>query len=150
MTETRPPKSWVAVASADHVAIGRAAGFMQVNHGKSAPLRRTQAGDRVIYYAPLQAYRGTDRMQAFVAQDEGAGACFAPQGRGKWLADLPGLARRRLLAAGVTGIHGGGLCSFSDPERFFSHRRDRVTGRMAALVWRSPLAASFSRAAPRG
>lgn len=67
MTETRPPKSWIAVAAADHVAIGREAGFMQVNHGKSAPLRRTQPGDRVIYYAPVRAYRGTERLQAFVA-----------------------------------------------------------------------------------
>ena len=67
MTADRPPKSWIAVASADHVAIGRAAGFMQVNHGKSAPLRRTLPGDRVIYYAPVQAYLGKDRVQAFVA-----------------------------------------------------------------------------------
>ena len=63
----RPPKSWIAVASADHVAIGRAQGFAQVNHGKAAPLRRMQAGDRVIYYAPVRAYGGKDRLQAFVA-----------------------------------------------------------------------------------
>ena len=67
MTDARAPKSWIAVASADHVAIGRAAGFMQVNHGKAGPLRRTLPGDRVIYYAPVQAYRGTERLQAFVA-----------------------------------------------------------------------------------
>ena len=93
---------------------------------------------------------GEDVLQAFSTHDAGADDCFLPSGPGKWLADLPGLARRRLLAAGVTDIHGGGLCTFSDPGRFFSHRRDRVTGRMAALVWRSPLATDFSRAAPRG
>jgi hypothetical protein len=67
MTDCRPPKSWIAVASADHVARGRADGFMQVNHGKAGPLRRTLPRDRVIYYAPVRAYGGKDRLQAFVA-----------------------------------------------------------------------------------
>ena len=52
------------------------------------------------------------------------------------MADLFGLARRRLAAAGVTSVHGGGLCTLSDPGRFFSYRRDGLTGRHAALVWR--------------
>lgn len=93
---------------------------------------------------------GEDVRQAFVTGDVGAGACFQPRKGGKWLADLPGLARRRLLAAGLTRIHGGGLCTFSDAGRFFSHRRDRVTGRMAALIWRTPAAATLTRAAPPG
>jgi EVE domain len=67
MQDQRPPKSWIAVASANHVAIGRELGFMQVNHGKSGPLRRTLPGDRVIYYAPVRVYGGKDRLQAFVA-----------------------------------------------------------------------------------
>ena len=41
-----------------------------------------------------------------------------------------------LHRAGVTQVYGGGMCTFSDPKRFYSYRRDRVTGRMAALVWR--------------
>lgn len=65
--EPRALKSWIAVASADHVALGRAEGFMQVNHGKAAPLRRIRPGDRVIYYAPVQSYGGRERLQAFVA-----------------------------------------------------------------------------------
>lgn len=93
---------------------------------------------------------GEDVRQAFVTGDTDAGACFQPRKGGKWLADLPGLARRRLLAAGLTRIHGGGLCTFSDAGRFFSHRRDRVTGRMAALIWRTPAAATLTRAAPPG
>lgn len=59
--------SWIAVASADHVMIGRALGFMQVCHGKAAPLRRLRAGDRVIYYVPTRQFRGRDRLQAFTA-----------------------------------------------------------------------------------
>jgi YfiH family protein len=93
---------------------------------------------------------GADVFEAFVTQDAGAGTCFIPRGPDKWLADLPGLARHRLLAAGVTRVHGGGLCTFSDARRFFSHRRDRVTGRMAALIWRTPAAAALTREAPPG
>lgn len=68
MQDHRPPKSWIAVASANHVARGVAEGFAQVNHGKAAALRRMRPGDRVIYYAPVRTYGGTDRLQAFVAQ----------------------------------------------------------------------------------
>jgi hypothetical protein len=64
---TDHPKSWIAVASANHVAIGRAQGFAQVNHGKAGPLRRMRPGDRIIYYAPVRTYGGRDRLQAFVA-----------------------------------------------------------------------------------
>ncbi len=63
----RPPKSWIAVASANHVAIGRSQGFCQVNHGKSAPLLRVRPGDRLIYYAPTMVFGDKDRLQAFVA-----------------------------------------------------------------------------------
>ena len=55
--------------------------------------------------------------------------------QGRFLADLPALARRRLAAAGVTAVSGGDLCTHADPARFFSFRRDGATGRMAALAW---------------
>ena len=58
-----------------------------------------------------------------------------PDGALRWLADLPGLARERLLVAGVTQISGGTACTVEDASRFFSFRRDGVTGRMAAAVW---------------
>jgi len=53
----------------------------------------------------------------------------------KWLADLYALARIRLALAGVESVHGGGLCTFSDAQRFFSYRRDVATGRMATLIY---------------
>jgi hypothetical protein len=59
--------SWVAVASAEHVRIGREHGFMQVCHGKAAPLRRIAAGDRVVTYSPSAAFRGQDKLQSFTA-----------------------------------------------------------------------------------
>lgn len=57
-------KYWIAVASAEHARRGRA-GFMQVNHGKAAPLRRLSTGDGVVYYSPTTTFRGADKLQAF-------------------------------------------------------------------------------------
>jgi hypothetical protein len=64
---TRTRHNWIAVASAEHVQIGRDAGFMQVCHGKATPLRRVQPDDRIIYYSPTQTFRGGDKLQAFTA-----------------------------------------------------------------------------------
>jgi purine-nucleoside/S-methyl-5'-thioadenosine phosphorylase / adenosine deaminase len=79
---------------------------------------------------------GPDVRDAFVARDAQSQAAFAPHAAGKWLADLFLLARQSLQRVGVEDIHGGGLCTYSDAARFFSYRRERTTGRMAALVWR--------------
>jgi copper oxidase (laccase) domain-containing protein len=83
---------------------------------------------------------GDDVLEAFARSDPGAAACFRrkppePGASPKWLADLYGLARRRLAAAGVSQVFGGGFCTYSDRARFFSYRRDRQTGRHAALIW---------------
>jgi hypothetical protein len=75
-------RNWLAVASAEHVEIGRDAGFMQVCHGKATPLRRVQPGDRVVYYSPNRIYspshalRGKDRLQAFTAIGTVKGALY--------------------------------------------------------------------------
>jgi len=69
---------------------------------------------------------------------EGTEAAFRPVAGGKWLADLYALATSRLRACGIDRVWGGGLCTYSDPERFFSYRRDGVTGRMASLIWIDP------------
>ena len=83
---------------------------------------------------------GRNVFEAFVDPDPGAAAAFAPTRPGHWLADLPALARRRLVAAGLApaAIHGGELCTISDPGRFFSHRRDGRSGRIATLAWIEP------------
>ncbi|HRP26455.1 MAG TPA: peptidoglycan editing factor PgeF [Thauera sp.] len=84
-----------------------------------------------------QAFEVGDEVRAsFVAADAGASRAFiAGAGAGKWLADIYLLARRRLQAAGVTRIDGGGLCTVASPQQFYSYRRDRVTGRFASLIW---------------
>lgn len=79
---------------------------------------------------------GADVLDAFgAAERPDVASCFAPRPQGKWMADLPALARLRLSAAGVARVAGGQWCTVSDASRFFSFRRDGVTGRLAAAVW---------------
>jgi YfiH family protein len=78
---------------------------------------------------------GAEVREAFLAGGDEARAAFVPHASGKWLADLFVLARQRLAGVGVGAVYGGGLCTYSNPSRFFSHRRDKVSGRMAALIW---------------
>jgi hypothetical protein len=79
---------------------------------------------------------GEEVRAAFVDRDAGAAACFAPTRPGHWHCDLAALARRRLGALGLTGIHGGGFDTLTD-QRFYSYRRDgAASGRFASLIWR--------------
>lgn len=78
---------------------------------------------------------GGEVRAMFIATQPESDADFRPGRGSKYLADLPGLARRRLTACGVTAVYGGGHCTVSDPQRFYSYRRDGQTGRMAALIW---------------
>lgn len=83
---------------------------------------------------------GPDVLAAFGASSEQPGLRFTPStrpdGTPRWVADLPGLARDRLQALGLFSITSSGLCTVSDASRFFSFRRDGLTGRMAASIWR--------------
>lgn len=79
---------------------------------------------------------GEEVREAFLQRLAGAEAAFQPHGR-QWLADLYALARLALREVGVERVYGGGLCTWSDATRFYSYRREPVTGRMASLVWRS-------------
>ena len=79
---------------------------------------------------------GGEVRDAFMAEQVEAVAAFVPSANeGKWLADIYQLARLRLARAGVTAVYGGEHCTFSDPERFYSYRRDGQTGRMASIIW---------------
>jgi hypothetical protein len=108
----REPSNWIAVASAEHVALGRAQGFMQVGHGKGAPLRRLARGDRVVYYSPVRVFGTRDAYQSFTAigtlrddrlyqGDMGGG--FVPFRRDvDWLASEPAPIRPLLDALSFT------------------------------------------------
>jgi YfiH family protein len=86
-----------------------------------------------------QAFEVGDEVRAeFAAESTASARHFRPHGAGHWLADLYGLARDRLASVGIDQVSGGGLCTLSDPARFFSYRRDGVTGRMASLIWLTP------------
>ena len=78
---------------------------------------------------------GADVRDAFLRTDPSAAAAFQPGRPGHWFLDLYAAARLRLERAGVGSISGGGFCTLADPQRFFSHRRDGVTGRQATLIW---------------
>jgi YfiH family protein len=79
---------------------------------------------------------GAEVREAFLRTDPGAGDAFKATLRGKFMADLAMLARRQLKGLGVSRIYGGGDCTYAHTDRYFSHRRDGVTGRQATLIWR--------------
>jgi len=124
-----------AVAAAHAGWRGLAAGVLE------ATVRRlgVDAGSLLAWLGPAIGVRhfevGSEVREAFLGDDPAAGAAFTANTRGRWQCDLVALARRRLHALGVAGIAGGEWCTYADPERFFSYRRDRQCGRMAALIW---------------
>lgn len=78
---------------------------------------------------------GNEVRDRFLSVDPNSELAFAPGRNGRWLADIYQLARLRLTARGIRFVGGGDCCTVSEPERFFSYRRDGVTGRMATLIW---------------
>ncbi len=77
---------------------------------------------------------GAEVREVFIQHDPAAVSAFTPMA-GKYLADIYQLARQRLQALGLTQISGGEFCTYTERERFFSYRRDGVTGRMATMIW---------------
>lgn len=103
-------------------------------------LRMNVAADDLLVWlgpaiGPAAFEVGDEVRDAFIAHDAAASAAFKPSPNGRWLADIYQLARQRLDRLGVTAIYGGHCCTHSDAERFYSYRRDNVTGRMASLIW---------------
>lgn len=78
---------------------------------------------------------GEEVRAQFVQHDAAAAQAFHANDNERWHCDLSALARQRLIALGVNGIFGGNGCTYTDAQRFFSYRRDGVTGRMATMIW---------------
>jgi len=125
---------------------GLAAGIVEQTAQRVAELAGVQTGALHAYLGPCigpESFEvGADVRDAFMnGTDESGREATArafvehPRNAGKYLADLPALARLRLRRLGVTRIAGGDLCTVTQRERFYSYRRDRETGRMAALIW---------------
>ena len=81
---------------------------------------------------------GDEVRNDFIAAQPAARNCFEPNSNGRWQADLYGLARLSLAAAGVDAIYGGDYCTATESDRFFSHRREAPCGRMATMIWIKP------------
>lgn len=104
---------------------------------------KADAGEVIAWLGPCigpGAFEvGPEVKAAFESVDTQAGALFKACREGKWLADLQGLARLRLRRLGITRIYGNDgrddWCTVTNSSRFFSHRRDRVSGRFAAALW---------------
>jgi polyphenol oxidase len=99
----------------------------------------TPAASVIAWLGPAigpRAYEvGPEVREAFVRRDAAAAAAFVPRHDDRFLADLFMLARQRLAAAGVGAVYGGGRCTYTEAERFYSYRREPATGRFASLVW---------------
>lgn len=80
---------------------------------------------------------GQDVVDAFVSHDPGSINAFTQTDETHYLADIYQLARQRLKKMGIEQVYGGGLCTYSDKERFYSFRRNAKTGRMASMIWMS-------------
>lgn len=131
---------------------GLAAGVIERTAERVAALAGCATQDLHAYLGPAigpSAFEvGADVRDAFMnhaadvggAQRDATAAAFVarPGAPGKYLADLNALARLRLATLGVERIGGGDLCTYTQRERFYSYRRERVTGRMAALIWLVP------------
>ncbi|HSQ73863.1 MAG TPA: peptidoglycan editing factor PgeF [Rubrivivax sp.] len=134
-----------AVAAAHAGWRGLAAGVLEATVQALCAGTGAGAGDIVAWLGPCIGPRqfevGADVLQAFSGPgNPAAAACFnfRPRldGSPRWLADLPRLARERLAAAGVSAVSEAGRCTVEDASRYFSFRRDGVTGRHGAAIWR--------------
>lgn len=122
---------------------GLAGGVLENTMAALAQATRCGPGDIKAWMGacigPRRFEVGADVLQAFGSSpQEPDPQRFRPLQTGKWLADLPRLARDRLTRCGLRTVIGGHWCTVEDASRFFSFRRDRTTGRMAACIWLQP------------
>ncbi len=110
---------------------------------ESAVARFTVPADELlIWFGPAigaASFEVGDEVRTqFLEVDEASAIAFQTTPNGRWLADIYQLAQIRLQKQGIAAIYGGEYCTVSDVERFYSYRRDGVTGRMASLIWMTP------------
>lgn len=124
-----------AVAAAHAGWRGLAAGVLEA----TVRQLRADSGQLIAWLGPAIGVGhfevGEEVRAAFVAHDAGAARAFSANPSGRWQCDLAALARRRLAALGIRAVSGGDWCTYADPARFFSYRREGRCGRMAALIW---------------
>jgi YfiH family protein len=133
----------VVFANTEGTQIGAAhAGWRGLANGvleNTVAAMHAPANELIAWLGPAagpQAYEiGEEVFDAFVSRDAEAASAFVATRPGHWRVDLYHLARQRLAALGITRVYGGDLCTISDPQRFYSHRRDARTGRMATVIW---------------
>jgi YfiH family protein len=113
---------------------GLCAGVIEASLGKF----RAPPDSLRVWLGPAIAAKsyevGEEVRAAFLARSAVAEQAFTPTRHGHWLCDLYALARQRLQACGVASVHGGDFDTFTDP-RFNSHRREKIGGRFASLIW---------------
>ena len=114
---------------------GLAAGVLEATLAASGLVPRDTIAWIGPAIGPTRFEVGDDVRVSLIAIDPVYGTAFKRHGKEKWLADLPSLARMRLYACGAADVFESKLCTASDAARFYSYRRDGVTGRMAALIW---------------
>ena len=114
---------------------GLAAGVIDATVAKMA----TPPSELLAWIGPAIAQSsfevGAEVREAFDAAGFDTAGCFTQNDRGRWQADLFGLAADRLRAIGVTAVSGERVCTYADPKRFFSYRRDGPTGRLLSFVY---------------
>ena len=113
---------------------GLAAGVLE----NTVAALQCEAGDLIAWLGPAISQAnfevGDEVRDVFIAAEPAAATMFEPNDRGRWQADLYGLARQRLQRCGVASVYGGKWCTYADDKRFYSYRRSADTGRMVSFV----------------
>jgi len=117
---------------------GLAAGVVEATVSAMAASPRSLLAWLGPAIGPAHFEVGAEVRETLLSGDSGAAGAFVANPSGRFMADLAALVRRRLGALGVSRIYGAGECTFAAGERYFSHRRDGVTGRQATLIWLAP------------
>jgi copper oxidase (laccase) domain-containing protein len=116
-------------------------GLGKQSHLNPPLYKRGARGDFLVWLGPAigpDCFEvGSEVRKAFLDKSEAFEMAFKQQNNGQWLADIYQLARIDLVMLGIDKVYGGEFCTVTDHERFYSYRRDKETGRMATLIWRT-------------